>query len=177
MLQRHLEPSVCPVSRNSIPCVGELCGTPGLPLCLPTWCTLLPGLLVMMLVWAETRCYEQQQWQMFHSCLLLEWPLSLNKNFCKGIYLFFFFFKFCHSKRFYITVIYISWDVYLTGVLSFLSLGLLELHYSQKERKGETNINLQEKEVTRNMTLCLLGTFSVSRESLQQTEWLKQICP
>lgn len=93
MLQRHLEASVCPVSRNSTPCVGELCGTPGLRLCLPTWCTLLPGLLVMMLVWAETRCYEQQQRQMFHSCLLLlvQWPLSLNQNFCKDSYLFFFF--------------------------------------------------------------------------------------
>lgn len=74
-------------------------------------------------------------------------------------------------------MIYINWQVYLPGVLSFLSLGLLELYYSQKERKGETDINLQEKEVTRNLTVCLSGAFSVSRESLQQTEWPKQIHP
>lgn len=36
MLQRHLKLSVCPVSRNNTPYVGELCGTPGLDLCLPT---------------------------------------------------------------------------------------------------------------------------------------------
>lgn len=100
--------------------------------------------------------------------------LSSNQNFCKDTD---FLFKFCHSKRFYIPVIYINWEVYLPGVLSFLSLGLLELHYSQKERKGETDINLQEKEVTRNLTVHLPGAFSMSRESLQQTERLKQIHP
>lgn len=59
----------------------------------------------------------------------------------------------------------INWEVSLPGVLSFLSLGLLELRYSQKQRKGETNINLQEKDVTRNMILQLSGAFSVSQES------------
>lgn len=74
-------------------------------------------------------------------------------------------------------MIYINWEVYLPGVFSLLSLGLLELHYSQKESKGVADINLQEKEVTRILTIQLLGVFSCVQGISATNRMAKAILP